>query len=133
MINQEWAKEFAVDWINAWNSHDMNRILSHYTDDFEMSSRLIVERLGLSEGKLKGKKAIREYWLPSLSMDPPLRFELLDVFVGISELAIYYKSFGRRVVIETLFFNDSGKATRGISQWSISNNRKNIQEKENNA
>ena len=120
MLNQDWAKEFAEEWIDAWNSHDMNRILSHYTDDFEMSSRLIVERLGLSEGKLSGKSAIREYWLPSLSMNPPLRFELVDVFVGISELTIYYKSIGRRVVAETLFIDDSGKATRGFSQWSIS-------------
>ena len=121
MINQDWAKKFAEEWIDSWNSHDMGRILSHYTDDFEMSSPLIVERLRLPEGKLKGKRAIGEYWRPSLSMDPPLKFELVDVFVGISELTIYYKSVGRRVVVETLSINDSGKATRGISQWSISN------------
>lgn len=119
MLNRDWAKDFAEDWIDAWNSHDMNRILSHYTDDFEMSSPLIVERLRLPEGKLKGKNAIREYWAPSLSMNPPLRFELIEVFVGISELAIYYKNVGRREAIETLFINDSGKVTRGIAQWAI--------------
>lgn len=40
MIDREWALEFARDWIESWNSHDMDRILSHYTDDFEMSSPL---------------------------------------------------------------------------------------------
>ncbi len=119
MIEQQWAQAFAKDWIESWNVHDMDRILAHYTDDFEMSSPLIVERLGLPEGKLKGKKAVGEYWLPSLSIDPPLQFELIDVFVGIESITLHYKNVGRRVVAETLFFNHSGKATRGMAQWSI--------------
>jgi ketosteroid isomerase-like protein len=119
MIDQQWAQAFAKDWIESWNSHDMNRILAHYTDDFEMSSPLIVERLGLPEGKLKGKNAIREYWLPGLSMKPPLQFELVDVFVGVEEITIYYKNVGRRLVAETLFINSAGKATRGMAQWSV--------------
>jgi len=54
MIERAWALEFAQDWIESWNAHDMERILSHYTDDFEMSSPLIVERLGQSLGVLRG-------------------------------------------------------------------------------
>jgi ketosteroid isomerase-like protein len=119
MIDQQWAQTFASDWIASWNSHDMERILAHYTDDFEMSSPLIVERVGLPEGKLKGKPPIREYWLTSLSMTPPLQFELVDVFVGVEEITIYYNNVGRRLVAETLFINSSGKATRGFAQWSV--------------
>ena len=119
MIDPEWAQTFADDWIASWNAHDMERILSHYTDDFEMSSPLIVERLGLHEGKLKGKVLVSEYWEPSLSLNPPLRFELLDVCVGIDSITLYYQNVGRRVVAETLFINSSGKATRGIAQWSV--------------
>ncbi len=119
MIDPQWAQAFAEDWIASWNAHDMERILSHYTDDFEMSSPLIVERLGLPEGKLKGKEAVGEYWLPSLSIDPPLQFELITVFFGIEEITIYYKNVGRRVVAETLCINSSGKATRGMAQWSV--------------
>jgi len=119
MINREWAQEFANDWIASWNAHDMNRILSHYTDDFEMSSPLIVERLGILEGKLKGKNAVRDYWQHGLSMNPPLLFELIDVLVGINEITIYYSNVGRRIVAETLFFNDSGKVTHGFAQWAI--------------
>ncbi len=119
MIDQQWAQAFAKDWIESWNAHDMDRILAHYTDDFEMSSPLIVERLGLPEGKLKGKKAIGEYWLPSLSIDPPLQFQLIDIFVGIESMTLYYDNVGRRVVAETLFFDRFGKATHGMAQWSI--------------
>ena len=119
MIDQQWAQAFASDWIASWNAHDMDRILSHYTDDFEMSSPLIVERLGLPEGKLKGKHAIGEYWLPSLSINPPLQFELMEVFVGIESITLCYNNVGRRLVAETLFINSSGKATRGLAQWSV--------------
>ena len=119
MIKKEWAIKFANDWIDSWNSKDMDRILNHYTDDFQMSSPLITERLGLPEGELKGKDTIREYWLPSLQSVPPLVFELIDVLVGINEITIYYNNINRRVVAETLTINDHGKATRGISQWSV--------------
>ncbi|MBF0545788.1 MAG: nuclear transport factor 2 family protein [Candidatus Riflebacteria bacterium] len=120
MIDKEWARLFAVDWIDSWNSHNILRILEHYSDDFEMSSPLIIERLGLTEGKLKGKVAVRDYWLPSLSIQPPLRFELIDVLVGVSEVTIYYSNVGRRIVAETLFIDAAGKATHGFSQWSVS-------------
>ncbi len=30
MIDQEFAAHFAADWIAAWNSHDLERILVHY-------------------------------------------------------------------------------------------------------
>jgi hypothetical protein len=38
MITRELAERFAHEWIEAWNSHDLERILAHYSDDFVMSS-----------------------------------------------------------------------------------------------
>jgi hypothetical protein len=119
MLDHQWALAFARDWIAAWNAHDLQRILSHYTDDFEMSSPLIVERLGDPTGTLRGKERVAEYWRSGLSPTPPLRFELLDVLVGIDQLTLYYRSVGRHIVAETLCINSSGKATRGIAQWSV--------------
>src|SRR5262245_45565838 len=119
MIDRQWALAFATDWIASWNAHDLNRILAHYTEDLEMSSPLVVERLAQPAGILKGKDVVREYWRPSLSLDPPLRFELLDVLVGVAQVTLYYRSVGRRVVAETLFINGAGKVTRGIAQWSV--------------
>lgn len=119
MIDPDWAKAFAHDWIDSWNSHDMDRILSHYADEFEMSSPLIGERLGDPSGKCKGEQALRAYWQPSLTADPPLEFKLIDVLVGIDSITLYYLNVGRRVVAETLLFDDSLHAVKGFSQWSI--------------
>jgi hypothetical protein len=41
MITKDPAKQFAQEWIDAWNAHDLDRVLSHYTDDSEMSSSFI--------------------------------------------------------------------------------------------
>ncbi len=38
MISQQVAIGFANDWIESWNAHDLERILAHYSADFEMSS-----------------------------------------------------------------------------------------------
>ncbi|MEI8247817.1 MAG: hypothetical protein WCI51_18415 [Lentisphaerota bacterium] len=48
-MNYDWRKgrnsalEFATEWIAAWNSHDLNRVLSHYSEDFETSSPFIAK------------------------------------------------------------------------------------------
>ena len=119
MITREWARAFAKEWIEAWNSHDLDRILSHYTDDVEVTSPLVAERLGRPDSVVKGKDAARECWLPSMSLEPPLQFELNDGLVGVGQIALYYSSVGRRVVGETLFIDGSGKATSAFIQWSI--------------
>jgi len=113
MIDQAWANEFAKEWIDAWNSHDLDRILSHYVQDFEMSSPLIVERNIDPGGVLRGKAAIREYWAKGLAAVPPIQFELIDVHVGVSSIGILYRSIGRRRVIELLIFNDKQEVIRG--------------------
>ena len=123
MIDPKWATEFAQEWIDSWNSHDLDRILSHYTDDFEMKSPLILERVAGSHGCLKGKDQVAAYWSPSVSATPPLQFELIDVLAGIDSITLYYRSIGRRVVAETLLFDQQGKATKGMAQWSASSDQ----------
>lgn len=59
MITKEEANHFAREWIEAWNSHDLERVLSHYTDDFEMSSPFIVGFTGEPLGTLRGKESVR--------------------------------------------------------------------------
>ncbi|MGI0090181.1 MAG: nuclear transport factor 2 family protein [Nitrososphaerales archaeon] len=113
VIDRDWAEAFAREWVDAWNSHDIERIFSHYTDDFEMTSPLIVSRMGVPSGRLKGKDAIRPYWLQGLIASPPLRFELLGVTVGVNSLAIRYRSVtAKRTVIERIEFDDHQRVVR---------------------
>ena len=38
MLTKAQAEQFAADWIAAWNSHDLDRIMTHYADDVELIS-----------------------------------------------------------------------------------------------
>ena len=58
MINKVFADHFAADWIDSWNQHNLIRILSHYTDDFEMTSPVTIQLTGESTGTLKGKPSV---------------------------------------------------------------------------
>jgi len=115
MIDRAWAASFAREWVEAWNSHDLERIFSHYVDDFEMSSPLIVERMKEPSGVLRGKAAIRPYWTLALQLQPLLRFELLGVYVGADRIGIHYRSVGRRLAFEVLTFNAARLVTHGAA------------------
>jgi ketosteroid isomerase-like protein len=110
----DWAQAFAEEWVAAWNSGDLERIFSHYVDDFEMRSPLIAERGFSASGVLKGKDAIRPYWGGGIAnAKPPLAFELIDAYAGVGTVAIHYRSVGRKIVIEVIEFDAQRRAIRG--------------------
>lgn len=109
MINREWAQQFADQWIAAFNSHDLERIINFYSDDFTLTSPHVREQMDVETGTLKGKDEIRPYWQKSLAVQPPLLFVLKDVFVGIDSVAIYYESLNREMVCDTFSFNCEGR------------------------
>jgi len=114
IIDRAFAREFAAEWVAAWNSGDLERIFAHYADDFEMRSPLIAERGFSPTGVLRGKAAIRPYWGGGLaSAKPPIAFELLDAYAGVSTVAIHYRSVGRKIVIEVIEFDEQRRAIRG--------------------
>jgi ketosteroid isomerase-like protein len=117
MIDQTWANQFAAEWIEAWNSHDLDRIFSHYSDDFEMSSPLIVQRMNEPSGTLKGKGAIRPYWQVGLSATPSLKFELIDVFIGVNSITLYCRRTSGKLTAEVLIFNQNGLVVKGIAHY----------------
>jgi ketosteroid isomerase-like protein len=121
IIDRAFAREFAAEWVAAWNSGDLERIFSHYADDFEMRSPLIAERGFSATGVLRGKPAIRPYWAGGLaSAKPPLKFELIDAYAGVRTIAIHYRSVGRKHVVEVIEFDEQRRAIRGSACYGAS-------------
>lgn len=118
MMNAQLANEFATHWIDAWNSHDLDRILSHYTDDFEMSSPVIVNTMNEPSGRLKGKDIIRIYWAKALAKYPDLRFETLHVLTGASSVTIIYNGV-RGLAAEVFHFNDQGEVYAAFAHYDL--------------
>jgi len=46
MISKEKAQELVQDWIEIWNSNNIDDILSHYRDDVVFTSPFVVKLLG---------------------------------------------------------------------------------------
>ena len=118
MIDKTFARRFADEWIAAWNSHDLNRILSHYAEDFEMSSPVIVQVASEPRGKLKGKKAVGAYWAKALQLIPDLRFEPVTVLTGIDSITLYYKG-ARGMSAEVFFFGADGKVIKAFAHYAV--------------
>jgi len=112
------AKAFATQWIESWNSHDLDRILSHYSDNFEMTSPMIKVALDTDTGTLAGKKEIRNYWEAAFKKLPDLHFELKDVTVSVESIAVYYKSVFDKMAIEVMFFDEEGQVNKVIVHYS---------------
>lgn len=117
MMASGFAERFAREWVEAWNAHDLERILSHYEDDFEMSSPVIAKLVGEASGTLRGKSAIRAYWSKALAAAPDLRFELLSVLAGVNSLTVYYKGH-RGLAAEVLHFGASGKVSKAFAHYA---------------
>lgn len=109
--------DVAAEWIAAWNSHDLGRVLAFYTDDFEMSSPHIVNIMGEPSGTLTGKTAIRAYWEKAMGLFPNLHFTLEMLYTGANSVVICYTNQTGRRCAEILFFNDDGKCFRSAGQY----------------
>ncbi|WP_407476520.1 nuclear transport factor 2 family protein [Elizabethkingia anophelis] len=113
------AQQFAKIWIEAWNSHDMNAILSHYSEDIEITTPMIKMALGEGDGSLKGKEAVADYWRRALDKMPDLHFELYDVTEGVDSVALYYKSVMDKKAVEVMFFNEEGKVNEMFAHYTV--------------
>ena len=119
-MNKAFAEQFATDWIDSWNSHDLARVLSHYADDFEMSSPMIRQLVGEPSGILRGKAAVRAYWSKALELIPNLHFELVSVLAGVTSVTLYYKGAHDRLAAEVFHFGAEDKVIRAFAHYDLS-------------
>jgi hypothetical protein len=118
MLDPAFAADLAREWIAAWNSHDLERILSHYDDGFAMSSPLIAQRGFDASGTLRGKDAVRRYWASGLAKAPDLHFTLEDTLIGPDSIAILYRNQAGGRVVEVVFLDDARRVIRGVAHYA---------------
>ncbi len=116
MISPDFAQRFAKHWVEAWNAHDLPTILSHYTEDFQLSSPYIAQLANEPSGTLKGKSLVAAYWSTALEKMPTLHFDLLQVLVGAESVTIYYRGV-RGLAAEVFFFNEKGLVVQACAHY----------------
>lgn len=112
MITEEDADRFAHDWIEAWNTHDLDRIMRHYAEDVEYFSPFAARLTDDKTGMLRGRDSVREYLAKGLAAYPDLHFRLLHLFVGVRSLTLHYQSVNDMVAAEVFELDDQGLVVR---------------------
>jgi ketosteroid isomerase-like protein len=118
-MTTEFATAFAQEWIKAWNSHNLDTILSHYSEDFSIESPLALKRFPETGGTVTGKENVRKYWAWGLENNPALKFEILDLLIGVNSLTIYYlNTASNKKAVEVMSFNSDMKVNKAIVNYS---------------
>jgi hypothetical protein len=108
-LHASFAREFAQDWVDAWNSHDLERIMSHYDDEVLLVSPVALKLLS-GDGTVRGKAALREYFARGIQAFPDLHFNLIDAPWGLETIVVYYINNVRgSKTAEVMLLNPAGK------------------------
>ncbi len=116
IIEETEARAFADEWLDAWNGHDLERVLALYAADVVFMSPVAERRVG--NGRVEGIERLRRYWGAALEAEPGLKFELTAVLGGFRCLTIVYRNHRGQSVAETLEFREDGKAIRGFACYA---------------
>ena len=103
-MDRDWAHGFVEEWVQAWNDHDLDRVLEHFADDVVFTSPVAALLVEASEGVIRGRPALRHYWSEGLRRIPDLHFEVVGVYVGVRTLVISYRNQRGGMVSEVLTF-----------------------------
>lgn len=110
------ASELAAlgrEWVEAWNSRDLERVLTLYADDVEMTSDRIPQIAGEPSGTVRGKDALRAYWGKALTLIPNLHFTLIDTYVSPDSVVVFYQNERGNKICEYLRLDATGKIRQG--------------------
>ena len=118
MLSKAEALQFAHDWLQAWNSHDLDAVMSHYAPEIVLTSPTAAKLLGDPSGTVSGKEAVRSYFARGLEAFPNLSFELLDVMWGVSSVVLYYVNQKGTKTAEFMEFDGNQKVVRVVANYN---------------
>jgi predicted ester cyclase len=112
------ACSLANHWVEAWNAHDLDLIMSHYEDAIELISPVAAQLLGIPDGTVAGKTNLRAYFQRGLEAYPELRFCLEDVLCGVHSVVLFYTNQKGTHTAELMELSAAGKVTRVLAHYS---------------
>lgn len=103
-------------WVDAWNAHDLERIMALYAEPLRFHSPLIVLRTGRKDGFISDLGSLRAYFSRGLSEQfgrglseqPAPHFALEATLRGVNSLVVLYRSHRGRTA-EVMSFDDRGR------------------------
>ncbi|MEE3751900.1 nuclear transport factor 2 family protein [Mycobacterium intracellulare] len=100
------AAAFSTRWAQRWNAHDVDAVLDDFHDDVVFTSPVAAKLLPETQGVVRGKAALRRYWIAALERIPDLHFTVEGVYQGVNTIVITYRNQNGDLVNEVLVFED---------------------------
>lgn len=120
MKEQQPFSDFAQQWIQDWNDHNLENILSHYSEEIQFTSPIIQQLAINTSGNLNGKHALKKYFSIGLEKYPQLTFHLIHELIGLNSVVLFYKSINDSYSAEFMEFDEKGKVKRVCAHYTSS-------------
>lgn len=83
-------KQIATKWFEAFNEHDLEKLLSLYDDNAQHFSPNLKVRKPETQGLIKGKAALREWWQDAFDRLPSLQYEVIKLTADEEQVFMEY-------------------------------------------
>lgn len=83
-------KQIANTWFDAFNEHDLEKLLALYDDAAEHFSPKLKIRMPETQGLIKGKPALRAWWRDAFDRLPSLRYEVKKLTADEEQVFMEY-------------------------------------------
>lgn len=83
-------KQIASKWFQTFNEHDLEKLLSLYDDNAQHYSPKLKIRKPETQGLIKGKAALREWWQDAFDRLPSLQYEVIKLTADEEQVFMEY-------------------------------------------
>jgi len=83
-------KLIATKWFAAFNEHHLENLLSLYDDNAQHFSPKLKIRMPETQGLIKGKQALREWWKDAFDRLPSLQYEVIKLTADEEQVFMEY-------------------------------------------
>lgn len=100
----------AMLWFEAFNAHNLEKLLSLYDDEAEHLSPKLKSRLPETDGLITGKDALRTWWKDSFERVPSLHYKVTSLTSSADRIFMEYtrsaENENNMLVAEVLDINE---------------------------
>jgi len=89
-MQAEANKQIAVKWFEAFNEHDLEKLLVLYDEEAEHYSPKLKARLPETNGLIKGKNYLRAWWQDAFERLPSLQYEVIKLTADNEQVFMEY-------------------------------------------
>lgn len=83
-------KQIAIKWFEAFNEHNLEKLLSLYDENAQHYSPKLKIRMPETEGLIKGKSSLRTWWQDAFGRLPSLQYEVIKLTADEDQVFMEY-------------------------------------------